>query len=271
MIKLQKYLNNPRNFQVEISRKASFINFQNFINKKIVESLFDLSPMLNSIINEDKNNILLLEKEQNEIDKIIKKIKEKKINGVKENEKDILEKENDNPCISDISNSTSNNNSYISTNNSGQSSTLKKNVNSLSEDEKSISLLSKETKNEKKIYIVQLNNAKLFDFINFVEQKENKFYNMKINKEKILQKIEDIINESNNDELGVNNNYLRKNACIKLYKAFSFLFKKFKLKDSKIKQFCKYIENKARRMDYEMGVLYKEYIINVLKNLTVYS
>ena len=232
--------------------------------------------MLNSIINEDKNNNLLLEEEQKEIYKIINNIKNKNINGVKGNEKNIFEKEIDNPFINDISNSTSNNNSYLSTNNSGQSSTLKKNINSFSEeDEKSISLLSRERKNENfkrnKIYISQLNNAKLFDFINFIEQKENKFLKMKISKEKVIQKIEEIINRNNNNELEVQNNYLRKNACVKLFKAFSFLFKKYKLKDSKIKQFCKYIENKARRIDYEMGILYKEYIINILKNLTVYS
>ena len=241
-----------------------------------MESLFDFSPMLNSIINEDKNNNLLLEEEQKEIYKIINNIKNKNINGVKGNEKNIFEKEIDNPFINDISNSTSNNNSYLSTNNSGQSSTLKKNINSFSEeDEKSISLLSRERKNENfkrnKIYISQLNNAKLFDFINFIEQKENKFLKMKISKEKVIQKIEEIINRNNNNELEVQNNYLRKNACVKLFKAFSFLFKKYKLKDSKIKQFCKYIENKARRIDYEMGILYKEYIINILKNLTVYS
>ena len=232
--------------------------------------------MLNSIINEDKNNNLLLEEEQKEIYKIINNIKNKNINGVKGNEKNIFEKEIDNPFINDISNSTSNNNSYLSTNNSGQSSTLKKNINSFSEeDEKSISLLSRERKNENfkrnKIYISQLNNAKLFDFINFIEQKENKFLKMKISKEKVIQKIEEIINRNNNNELEVQNNYLRKNACVKLFKAFSFLFKKYKLKDSKIKQFCKYIENKARRIDYEMGFLYKESIINILKNLTVYS
>lgn len=303
MIKLQKYLNSPRNFQNEITSKKSFIDLNNFLNKKIIETLFDFNIIYNSIINENKANILTLEKEQNEIYEILIEILKKKennknmnknINGVKE--KEIFEKviNNDsffilnnksninsyiNTTNDSLANINSNSNSLISsTNNSCQSSSTKKNKDiSLEEEEKSLSLLSKEIKNENKetnrIHISRLNNTKIYDFLSFLEEKENKCLKNKINRQQVIQKIEEIINNNNNNynEIDTKNYYLRKSACIKLYKAFSFLFKKYKIKDNKIKKFCRFIENKARRIDYEMGTLYKEYIIHILKNLEVYS
>ena len=298
MIKLQKYLNSPRNFQNEITGKKSFIDLNNFLNKKIIETLFDFNIIYNSIINENKANILTLEKEQNEIYEILKKKENNKnmnknINGVKE--KEIFEKviNNDsffilnnksninsyiNTTNNSLANINSNSNSLISsTNNSCQSSSTKKNKDiSLEEEEKSLSLLSKEAKNENKdtnrILISKLSNTKIYDFLSFLEEKENKCLKNKINRQQVIQKIEEIINNNNNyNEIDTKNDYLRKSACIKLYKAFSFLFKKYKIKDNTIKKFCRFIENKARRIDYEMGTLYKEYIIHILKNLEVYS
>ena len=302
MIKLQKYLNNPRNFQNEITSKQSFIDFNNFLNKKIKETLFDINLISNSIINEEKKDILLLEIEQNEIFEMINKIENKNmnknINGVKENinyDKDMnnnnnlfeINNKNINPYINVISNSASNNYSIISsTNNSCQSTSNKKNnSNYFSEDEeKSLSLLSKEIKNEKadkekeinmdknRIYISKLNDIKIYNFLNFIKQKENKYIKIKINKEQIIKIFEEIINGDGDGDgsidIDIKNVYLRKNACLKLYKAFNFIFKKYNIKDIKIKQMCRILENRARQIDYNMGNIYKEYIINILKNLT---
>ena len=59
---------------------------------------------------------------------------------------------------------------------------------------------------------------------------------------------------------------LKKNVCTKLYKAFNFIFKKYNIGDIKNKQLCRIIENKARQIDYNMGYIYKEYIINIKKS-----
>ena len=90
MLKFQKYLNNPRNIQTEISNKKTFIDLNDFLNKKIIDTLFDYTLISNSILNEDKKDKLLLEEEQNIIDEIINKFEtkniNKNINGVKQNE-----------------------------------------------------------------------------------------------------------------------------------------------------------------------------------------
>ena len=74
MIKLQKYENIPQYFQNEITSKQRFINLKNFLNEKIKEILFDINIISNLIINEEKKDILLLEKEQNEIYETTNKI-----------------------------------------------------------------------------------------------------------------------------------------------------------------------------------------------------
>lgn len=266
------------------------------MNNKIIETLFDINIIINSVINEEKKENIILENEQNEIYKLLNKIEnnynmnEYIINGVKEKVKDIFEKEinndndNDNYKINNIStyintsnNSVSNNNSIISSiNNSCQSNSNKKNIYCYEEDEKSLSLLSKELKLENKeinkIYISEINNSKIFHFLNFIEQKGNKIIKIKINKEQVIEKINDIINDNSNyeyNDLDIKKIYLRKNVCIKLYKTFSLLFKRYNIDDKDIKKFCRIIENKARIIDYGMGNLYKEYIINILKNLSI--
>ena len=107
----------------------------------------------------------MLDEEQKEIYDLLKKIEiknmNKKINGVKqyENEKDKelsydnfynINNEKTNSNSNKINNSTSNSNSIISsTNNSCRSSTHKKNVIiSSDEDEKSLTIICKELKNE---------------------------------------------------------------------------------------------------------------------------
>jgi len=299
VLKFQKYLNNPRNIQTEISNKKNFIDLNDFLNKKIIDTLFDYTLISNSILNEDKKDKLLLEEEQNIIDEIINKFEtkniNKNINGVKQNEKDFYENEinNDNyliinnnkyinSYISTVSNSTSKSNSIISsTNNSCQSSTHKKNINIFSEDdEKSLILLTKDAKheyeqinNENKIYIKRMNNIKIYNFLNSIDEKDNYNLKIKISKKQVIQKFEEVIKDEIDeyDKLNVINNYLRKNACLKLYKVFSFIFKKYKIKESKIKNFCKYIEYKARKKDYNMGTKYKQFIINFLKKIGTYN
>ena len=140
---MQKYLNNPRNIQTEISNKKTFIDLNNFLNKKIIYKLFDYNLISNSKLNEDKKDKLLLKEERNLIDEIINKFEtkniNKNINGVKQNENYFYEndikkenyliinnKQNINAYISRNSNSTNKSNNIISnTNNSCQSSQTK--------------------------------------------------------------------------------------------------------------------------------------------------
>ena len=271
------------------------------MSNKIIETLFDINIILNSIINEEKKDNILLEQEKNEIYELLNKIEKgeknnnnnmnidgNNLNGVKEKEKDILNT-NINPCISiinSVSNSVSNNNSMISTTNlscksQSHSSSYKKNINTsfMEEDEgeKSLSLLSKEIKNENtdinldknKIYISEINSSKIYHFLNFLEQKDNKVIIKNINKEDVIQKLNEIVNQNNIDDnkKDIKKDFLRKSACVKLYKTFSFLFRKYNINEKQIKKLCRIIENKARIFDNEMGSLYKEYIINILKNL----
>ena len=274
------------------------------MSNKIIETLFDINIILNSVINEDKKDNIILEQEKNEIYELLNKIEKgeknnnnmnidgNNLNGVKEKEKDILDT-NINTCINiinSVNNSVSNNNSMISTTNlscksQSNSSSDKKNMNisfvEEDEGEKSLSLLSKEIKNENtdinldknKIYISEISSSKIFHFLNFLEQKDNKIIIKNINKEDVIQKLNEIVNQNNKDDnkKDIKKDFLRKSACVKLYKTFSFLFRKYNINEKQIKKLCRIIENKARIFDNEMGKLYKEYIINVLKNLAIYS
>ena len=138
-----------------------------------------------------------------------------------------------------------------------------------------MTLISKPIKKDKnKIHISSLNNSQLLEFLNYIDVKQSNGIKGTINKDQIIHKFEEIINNYNicdKQELGHINFYLRKNVCVKLYKSFSFLFKKYKINENKIKQFCIYIEKKARIVDFEMGTQYKEYIIKILKKLSMYS
>ena len=293
MIKLHKYLNNSRNFQNEISNTKSFIDLNNFLNKKIIETLFDYNMISNNIINEDKKNMYLNE-EDDEICDIINKIEtlniNNNLNGVNQNQIQIdINNDfsiNNNSKLSNsntISNSTNNSNSdsqVSSINNSCRSSTHKKNISLFSEeDEKSLELLNKEL-NENRINITHMNNISLYNFLNsFDDYEKENVLKRRINREHIIRKFEEIANlyedeenEYNAYEFGgrVKNNFLRKMACVKLYKAFKFLFKKYNIKKRSIRKFCKFIEEKARKVDYDMGLKYKEYIINVLKGISIH-
>ena len=296
MIKLHKYLNNSRNFQNEISNTKTFIDLNNFLNKKIIETLFDYNMIINNILNEDKKDMHLNEKED-EIYDIINKIENLNINnnlnGVNQNQIQIdINNDfsiNNNTKLSNsntISNSTNNSNSdspVSSINNSCRSSTHKKNICLFSEeDEKSLEFLNKEL-NENRINITHMSNTSLYNFLNSLgdDYEKEKFLKGRINREHIVKKFEEIINEYDDDdeeneyynyEYGgrVKNNFLRKMACVKLYKAFKFLFKNYNIKKQSIRKFCKFIEDKARKTDYDMGLKYKEYIINVLKSISIH-
>jgi hypothetical protein len=248
----------------------------------------------NNIINEDKKNMHLNE-EEDEIYDIINKIEtlniNNNLNGVNQNQIQIdINNDfsiNNNSKLSNsntISNSTNNSNSdsqVSSINNSCRSSTHKKNISLFSEeDEKSLELLNKEL-NENRINIIHMNNISLYNFLNSFEddyEKEN-MLKRRINREHIIRKFEEIANlyedeenEYNAYEFGgrVKNNFLRKMACVKLYKAFKFLFKNYNIKKQSIRKFCKFIEDKARKTDYDMGFKYKEYIINVLRSISIH-
>mgnify|MGYP006873053210 CR=1 FL=1 len=296
MIKLHKYLNNSRNFQNEISNTKTFIDLNTFLNKKIIETLFDYNMITNSIFNEDKKDRHLKE-EEDEIYEIINKIEtlniNNNLNGVNQSQiqmdinndfsiNNITKLSNSN-TVSNSTNNSSSDSPVSSINNSCRSSTHKKNISLFSEeDEKSLEFLGKEL-NENKINITHISNTSLYNFLNSLENDYGKRNDLKgrINREHIVRKLEEIINvyededgenEYNNNECGgkVKNNFLRKMACLKLYKAFKFLFKKYNIKKEFIRRFCKSIEDKARKTDYDMGLKYKEYIINVLKSISIH-
>jgi hypothetical protein len=296
VIKLHKYLNNSRNFQNEISNTKTFIDLNNFLNKKIIETLFDYNMITNNIINEDKKDMHLNE-EEDEIFDIINKIEtlnlNNNLNGVNQNQIQIdLNNDfsiNNNTKLSNsntISNSTNNSNSdspVSSINNSCRSSTYKKNITLFSEeDEKSLELLNKEL-DENRINITHMNNNSLYKFLNSLEDDYEKGNVLKgrINREHIIRKFEKIVNDYDDEdeeneynafECGgrIKNNFLRKMACVKLYKAFKFLFKNYNIKKQSIRKFCKFIEDRARKTDYDMGLKYKEYIINVLRSISIH-
>ena len=67
-------MNNPRNFQNQISNKNDLIEFNTFLNSKIIENLFDFNLIPNYIINQDINEIQINE-EENEICNILNKMK----------------------------------------------------------------------------------------------------------------------------------------------------------------------------------------------------
>ena len=122
----------------------------------------------------------------------------------------------------------------------------------------------------KKKYISRMNDLKIYSFLNYIKQKRNNYLKEKINKVVIIKTIEEIISDEGNSniELDVKKHILRKNACLNLYKAFNFIFKKYSIEDIKIKQLCRIIEKRGRKIDNSMGSHYKEYIIKILNSLT---
>ena len=57
-------------------------------------------------------------------------------------------------------------------------------------------------------------------------------------------------------------------VCLKLFKALNFGLKNFNLKEKDIKIICLYIESQARIVDNSMTNKYKEFIENIIKNIS---
>ena len=261
-------MNNTRNFTNDISNKASFISLKNEINKKIKETLFDdnslfLSSSFNYFCSNYKS-IDLIEEGKN-ISNILDNLSAN-------NEEEINENCNSNSVI-------------ISEKKAGSShegSESKKKLNE-SEDEKSSSFesnISPIEENKKKYKICLLNNNDLFYLLNIdnndCRKNDENEKNININKnemndldkEKIKLKIKELENKITNINIQIKNNYLRRNVCLKLFKALNFGLKNFNLKENDIKIICLYIETQARIVDNSMTNKYKEFIENIIKNIS---
>ena len=124
-----------------------------------------------------------------------------------------------------------------------------------------------------------MNNNTLFETLNFIEYKENNMEEingytdkkecLKITNDQVIKKVEEIIDNNINDKLTIKNYYLRKMACVKLYKAFCHLFKNYDIRNAQIQDLCKFIEYNARNKDIDMKSQYKQYIFNLLKKISL--
>ena len=263
-------MNNTRNFTNDIANKTSFISLKNEINKKIDETLFDdnslfLSSSFNYLCSNYKS-LDLIEEGKN-ISSILDNI------SSTNNEEEINENCNSNSVIisekkDDVSNHAG--------------SESKKKLNE-SEDEKSSSFGSKishidEKKKKYKICLLNINdllyllNINNNDYGNKSDENEKNINinNNEINnldKEKIKLKINEIKSKIKCN-IEIKNNYLRKMVCLKLFKALNFGLKNFNLKENDIKIICLYIETQARIVDNSMTRKYKEFIENIIKNIS---
>ena len=145
-----------------------------------------------------------------------------------------------------------------------------------SEDDKSSSVISKQTKstqNDESKNKLNIGLLKFSDLSTLLKINENNDLNEKLyepDEEKIREIIENIEKELKNEngEKDIKNECLRKNVCLKLYKALHFGLKKLKLDDNEIKDICLYIEKQGRIIDNSMTNKYKEFIENVLKKIS---
>lgn len=247
-------MNNSRNFATEISNKNSFISLKNEINSKIKESLFD-------------DNSLFLSSSFNYL-----------CSNYKTEE---LPEEGSNICnlLDNLSYLDEDEALRANSNTETDKKEKSKNIKKLSEseDDKSSSFGSKQTKttqneeNKCKFNIGLINYTDLVNLLNINEK--DAINNQELNiseKEKIDKKIKAIEEEmkENENEIEVRNEYLRKNVCLKLYKAFHFAFKKFSLQEKEIKSICLYLEKQGRLIDNSMNEKYKEFIENIFKKIS---
>lgn len=244
-------MNNSRNFPQEISNKSSFISLKNEINSKIKESLFDD----NSLFLSSSFNYFCLNYNSSELSQ----------EGINIsnllNNLPLLEEEE---ALKNISNMNENKKENIKT---------KKKL-SESEDEKSSSFGSKQTKssqndeNKPKYNIRFLKYSDLFNLLNLNENNNNENELIYENKEKLIEKIKEMEISIKNGEIEVGNENLRKNVCLKLFKALQFALKKFDLKENEIKIICLFIEKQGRIIDNSMNEKYKKFIENVFKRIS---
>lgn len=246
-------MNNPRNYTPDISNKHSFASLKSEINLKIKDSLFDDNSLfLSSSFNYfcANYNSGELSEEGINISNLIDNLPS-------------LEEEED---LDD--------NSNLNIKKKEADKNLKKL--SESEDEKSSSFGSKQTKvtqndeNKHKFNIGLINYSCLMNLLNLNDINNNINGNelSDENKEKIHIKIKEIEKELKEGEIEVKNELLRKNVCLKLYKAFIFAFKKFDLKECEVKAICLYIEKQGRILDCSMNDKYKEFIENIFRKIS---
>ena len=252
-------MNNTRNFTNDIANKASFISLKNEINKKINETLFDdnslfLSSSFNYLCSNYKS-LDLIEEGKN-ISSILDNI------SSTNNEEEINENCNSNSVI--ISEKKDDGSSHAR-------SESKKKLNE-SEDEKSSSFGSKishidEKKKKYKICLLNINNLLYLLNINNNNIIDKNELN-DLDKEKIRLKINELENRIKSINLEIKNKYLRKMVCLKLFKALNFGLKNYNLKENDIKIICLYIETQARIVDNSMTNKYKDFIENIIKNIS---
>ena len=243
-------MNNSRNFPPDTSNKSSFISLKKEINKKIKDTLFDDNSLfLSSSFNFfcSNYNCSELAQEGKNISNLIENL------PFLSEEKALVE-----------------NSSNIITPEKEKNKSNKKLIDS--EDDKSSSFGSKQTKstqneeNKHKLNIGLLNCSVLSNLLNMNNNINNELNDL--DKEKIKQKIVDLGKEIKNGENDIKNDCLRKNVCLKLYKAFNFGLKKFNLEENEIRNICLYIEKKGRIIDSTMTNKYKEFIENVLQAIS---
>ena len=252
-------MNNTRNFTNDIANKTSFISLKNEINKKIDETLFDdnslfLSSSFNYLCSNYKS-LDLIEEGKN-ISSILDNI------SSTNNEEEINENCNSNSVI--ISEKKDDGSSHAR-------SESKKKLNE-SEDEKSSSFGSKishidEKKKKYKICLLNINNLLYLLNINNNNIIDKNELN-DLDKEKIRLKINELENRIKSINLEIKNKYLRKMVCLKLFKALNFGLKNYNLKENDIKIICLYIETQARIVDNSMTNKYKDFIENIIKNIS---
>ena len=148
-----------------------------------------------------------------------------------------------------------------------------------SEDEKSSSFGSKIfhiDEKKKKYKICLLNNNNLLYLLNInnndtANKDDNSIDKKELNdldKEKIQLKINELENRIKSINLEIKNKYLRKMVCLKLFKALNFGLKNYNLKENDIKIICLYIETQARIVDNSITNKYKDFIENIIKNIS---
>lgn len=242
-------MNNSRNFSPEISNKNSFISLKNEINSKIKESLFDD----NSLFLSSSFNYLCSNYNAEE-----------------------LPEEGSNICNL-LDNLSSQDEDEEALRDNSNTETVKKEKNksmkklSESEDDKSSSFGSRQTKttqNEENKCKYNIGMINYSDLLNLLNINEKDIINNNMEKEKICKKIKEIEQEMKENEIKVKNECLRKNVCLKLYKALHFAFKKFSLQENEIKLICLYLEKQGRLIDNSMNEKYKEYIENIFKKIS---
>ena len=252
LLKLYKHVNNSRNFTPDISNKHSFASLKSEINEKIKDSLFDDSSLfLSSSFNCfcSNYNSQELSKEGIDISNAIYNLS-------------LIE---DDEALRDTKNISKEKNKSI------------KKL-SESEDDKSSSFGSKQTKvtqtqsEEKpkpKLNIGLLNYSGLNNLLNINNNNINNNNELsEMKKEIINQRIKEIQEEIKEGDTQVKNELLRKNVCLKLYKALHFAFKNLELKECEIKNICLYIEKQGRAIDSSMNEKYREFIENIFKKIS---